>query len=592
MTYKSSKIILLVAPILVLTFIFVKCNRMMPVKKQTDSIENQKELQVSTVKKLIDKKMSEMTLREKIAQMVISSIVPDNLDEKSTEFTRVKKLCTEEKIGGFIFFKGNAGGYAWLSNKLQNFSETPLLISADFERGTGMRVTDGTLFPNNMAIGATDNPDLAYKMGLVIGSESRALGIGQDYCPVCDVNNNPDNPIINVRSFGEDPGLVTKMANAMIKGIQEKNVVATAKHFPGHGDSEIDSHKDLPVLNFSMDRLDKIELVPFKSVISSGVRSVMVAHLSFPELESNPKIPASLSANIVQGLLIDKLGFNGLIVTDALNMQGITKYFNTQQVAKMCVESGIDLILMPVGEKKTIDAIESAVKNNEITEERINRSVEKILAAKTWLGLFDNKTVNENDVPNKVNTTENNALSQQIADESITLVKDEKNIFPVTNKNAKILAFNLSDGKENINSDYFSKNLKASFPNTDVIDISSDITDESAAAYTEKAGGYDYVVIGIFAKVKYGTGKISLPLTQINLIKNLSGSNIKLAAISFGNPYLLKEFPSVPCYICSYGDADVSIKAVMKAISGEIHFKGKLPVSINEQYKFGTGIQK
>jgi len=290
--------------------------------------------------------------------------------------------------------------------------------------------------------------------------------------------------------------------------------------------------------------------------------------------------------------LIDKLGFNGLVVTDALNMQGITKYFNTQQVAKMCVEAGIDLILMPIGEKKTIDAIEASVKNNEITEERINRSVEKILAAKMQLGLFDNKTVNENDVPNKVNTQENNALSQEIADESITLVKDEMSIFPIKNKNEKILAINLSDGKENINSDYFSKNLKETFPNSDIVDISSDIPDETTAAYTENASSYDFILIGIFAKVKYGTGKISLPLSQINLIKALANSNTKLGTISFGNPYLLKEFPSVPCYLCAYGDADVSIKAVLKTISGEIHFKGKLPVSINEQYKFGTGIQK
>lgn len=592
MDSKNLKILFLVSSILLLAFLFVKCNKLIPLKKQPDPKSTNNELSASEYKILINKKMAEMTLREKIAQMVISSIVPENLDEKSSEFTRVNKLCTDEKIGGFIFFKGSSSDYASLSNKLQNLSGTPLLISADFERGTGMRVTDGTLFPNNMAIGATDNPDLAYKMGLIIGSESRALGVGQDYCPVCDVNNNPDNPIINVRSFGEDPELVSKMANAMIKGLQERNVISTSKHFPGHGDTEIDSHKDLPVLNFSMDRLDKIELVPFKSSINSGVRSVMVAHLSFPELESNPKIPASLSANIVQGLLIDKLGFNGLIVTDALNMQGITKYFNTQQVAKMCVEAGIDLILMPISEKKTIDAIENAVKNNEITEERINRSVEKILAAKMWLGLFDNKLVNENDIPKKINTSESNALSQKIADESITLVKDERNVFPLKNKNVKILAINMSDGKDNINSDYFSKTLKETFPNSDIIDVSSEITDENMSTYTEKTSSYDLIVLGIFAKVKYGTGKISLPLSQIDLIKSVAARNDKLVTISFGNPYLLKNFPSVPCYICAYGDADVSIKAVLKTISGEIHFKGKLPVSINDQYKFGTGLQK
>jgi len=539
-----------------------------------------------------EKKLSDMTLREKIGQMIISSTLGENYQEGSAEYRRLVKLCRDTKVGGFIFFKGTSSSYASLSNKLQGLSETPLLISADFERGTGMRVTDGTLFPNNMAVGAANNPDLAYKMGLSIAKESRALGVHQNYAPVCDVNNNPDNPIINVRSFGEDPGLVSRMSESVIKGLQDGNVIATAKHFPGHGDTKIDSHNDLPVLNFSMDRLNKIELVPFKNAIKNNVKSIMIAHLSFPELENKPNVPASLSENIVQDLLIDQLGFEDLVVTDALNMKGITKYFSTSEVAVMCVKAGIDLILMPIGEEESINAIESAVKNRIITEERINRSVQKILAAKEWLGLFDNRYVNESEVSQKVNTPESNALAQQIADESITLVKDERNTIPLKSKNGKTLLINLSDGNSNINADYFTEQMKAANANTDAVNYFSDMgTDELQNAITE-ANRYDVIIAAIYAKVRYGTGKISMLPSQIQLLNSLNSSNKKLIVISFGNPYLLKEFPEINNYICAYGDADVSVKAAIKAIYGDIRLTGKLPVSINERYSAGTGLYK
>lgn len=539
----------------------------------------------------VRQKLTTMTTRDKIAQMVISSTFGENYDESSGEYKRMSKLCKEDKIGGFIFFKGSSSGYANLSNKLQELSETPLLISADFERGTGMRVTDGTLFPNNMAIGATGNPSLAYKMGLVIARESRSLGVHQNYAPVCDVNNNPNNPIINVRSFGEDPKLVSRMSEMMIKGLQEGSVIATAKHFPGHGDTEIDSHKDLPVLNFSMDRLNQIELVPFKNAVEKNVMSVMIAHLSFPELEPIPNVPASLSESIVQGLLIDKLGFNGLIVTDALNMKGITKYFSPSQVAVMCVKAGIDLILMPMDETAAIDAIEKAVADGDITSERIDKSAEKILKAKSWLGLNENKYVNSADVYKNVNTLESNLLAQQIANESITLVKDDFNVIPLKKK-SKILVLNLSDGKDNGNSAAFSAGIKERFPDAEIIDITSEIADgELSIVAEENLKSFDYVVAAVYAKVRFGTGKISVLPSQARLLNSFPDKT-KLAVISFGNPYILKEFPDIPSYICAYGDADVSINAVFMAIMGEIRIKGKLPVSISAEYRIGAGLER
>ncbi len=539
------------------------------------------------------KKLSEMTLREKIAQMVIANCVPENFSEGSADFKKWKRLCTETKVGGFIFFKGSSTDYAALSNRLQGLSETPLLISSDFERGTRMRVTDGALFPTNMAIGAADNKELCYKMGLEIARETRLLGIHQNYSPVCDVNNNPNNPIINVRSFGEDPQLVSRMSEAMIKGLQDGKVIATAKHFPGHGDTDIDSHNDLPQLNFTMDRMNSVELVPFKNAIDNGVMSVMIAHLAFPELESTPNIPASLSPSIVQGLLIDKMGFGGLVVTDALNMKGITKYFSTSEVAVMCVNAGIDLILMPLDEVKTVDAIEAAVNSGKISEERINRSAEKILKAKQWLGLYEKREVQEADVYKNINTMEANELAQQIADESITLVKDDKNALPFKNNiEGKTAIVIISEGGDLDNTNYLRSLAPDYFKGCAFFTSTSSAMDSELKSSLSSLSGYDNIVVAIYAKVRYGTGKISISAANIDLVNKLKETGKDLAIISFGNPYLLKEFPAAPSYICAYGDSDYSIKAALKAITGQVKFKGKLPVTITENYKFGSGINK
>ncbi len=542
---------------------------------------------------MVRKKLESMSLREKIAQMIIASAIPENFTEGSSDFKKFKKLCEETKVGGFIFFKGSSTDYVKLSNKLQSFSDIPLLISSDFERGTKMRVNDGALFPTNMAIGAADNKELCYKMGIEVARETRLLGIHQNYAPVCDVNNNPNNPIINVRSFGEDPQLVSRMSEAMIKGLQDGKVIATAKHFPGHGDTDIDSHTDLPQLKFTMDRMNSIELVPFKNAIEHNVMSVMIAHLAFPELESAPNIPASLSPSIVQGLLIDKMGFGGLVVTDALNMKGITKYFSTSEVAVMCVKAGIDLILMPLDEVKTINAIESAVNSGQITEERINSSTEKILKAKEWLGLFENRYVQEADVYKTINTMEANELAQQIADESITLVKDDKNVLPLKERsNNKTAIIIISEGGEQDNTGYLKSIVSDYFKDNIVYTANSNSMDAELSGDLSSLSVYDNIIVAIYAKVRFGTGKISISAGNVELINRINGINKNLAIVSLGNPYLLKEFPSVSSYICAYGDSDFSIKAAIKAITGEVKFKGKLPISINENYKYGSGIIK
>lgn len=590
--YLKMKILAGIVLLAIITFTLITINKAEKIKSENSLNGNKIEWQ-QPQGEFVKKKLSEMTLREKIAQMIVANAVPENFNESSAEVKKLKKLCTDTKVGGFIFFKGSSSDYARLSNILQSNSDLPLLIGSDFERGTRMRVTDGALFPTNMAIGAADNKELCYKMGLEIARETRLLGIHQNYSPVCDVNNNPNNPIINVRSFGEDPQLVSRMSEAMIKGLQDGKVIATAKHFPGHGDTDIDSHNDLPQLNFTMDRMNSVELVPFKNAIDKGVMSVMIAHLAFPELESQPNIPASLSPAIVQDLLIDKMNFKGLVVTDALNMKGITKYFSTSEVAVMCVNAGIDLILMPIDEVKSIDAIESAVKSGQISEERINRSAEKILKVKEWLGLFQHKEVQEADVYKSVNTTGANDLAQQIADESITLVKDDNNILPFKNiTDGKTAFVIISEGGDLDNTGYLKTLAPDYFKESTFYTATSSAMDSELKGSLSSLSGYDNIVVAIYAKVRYGTGKISVSSANIDLVNRLKETGKNLAVISFGNPYLLKEFPTTPSYICAYGDSDFSIKAALKAITGAVKFKGRLPVTISEDHKFGTSIIK
>lgn len=539
----------------------------------------------------VESKLASMTLREKIAQMIITRSDGFTLDPNSAEYKRLTNLIVNEKIGGVIFFKGNSVQQTELTNTLQSFSGTPLLISADYERGTGMRLNDGSIFPSNMALGATRNPELAYKMGFQIAKECRTIGVHQNYAPVADINNNSLNPIINVRSYGEDPQLVSSMSEEFIRGLQDGNVIATAKHFPGHGDTDIDSHNDLPVLNFSKERLDNLELIPFKNAIQKGVKSVMIAHLSLPALEKESGVPASLSRNIVENLLIDELKFKGLIVTDALNMAGVVNHFSTEEVALRCVNAGIDLILMPQGETVTIDAIEYAVNNGTVSPDRIETSARKILNAKNWLKLDQYKDADVSSVPSVVNSSEAQAISQQIADESLTLVKNKGDILPFSNPSEKsCLIISLNNGNEKANSDYFLARFNDfnKFKSVSFYDLTGDITDSQEIINDSKE--YDIIVVPIYAKVKIKTGTVGLPQSQTDLINSLVSEGKKVAVISFGNPYLIQGFPEVDSYICAYADAETSINSSINSIYGTIKFKGRLPVSISNEYKFGDGI--
>lgn len=539
----------------------------------------------------VEETLRKMTLREKIAQMIISYSNGFKLDENSTEFNRLKDLIQKEKIGGIIFFQGNSKELVSLTNLFQSFSEVPLLMSADFERGTGMRLNDGSLFPHNMAIGATRRVDLVYKMGLLIAKECKSLGIHQNYAPVVDVNNNPNNPIINVRSYGEDPELVSELGLSFINGLQDGNVIATVKHFPGHGDTDIDSHKDLPVLDFDMKRLEQIELLPFKNSIDAGVKSVMVGHISLPEIDKKYQLPASLSPVLVDSILINKLSFNGLIVTDALNMAGITKNFTTKQVALLTVQAGIDLLLMPQGEAETINEIENLVLSGKISESRIDYSVKKILYAKKWLNLDTNKYVNPDNTDKYINSFEEQQLSQEIADASITLVKNNSKAIPIIRKDNIFTLISINNTQEKRTSDLFIELMKkdSNFILESVFEYFNEIKDIDSAL--DKIPVSNFCIIPVYSKVQIKKGTINLPNSQINFINKLIKRGSRVLVISFGNPYLLRDFPEIDSYICAYSDVPTSIIAVYKGLTGQIDFNGKLPITINDEFKYGYGLK-
>lgn len=540
----------------------------------------------------IDSLISILSLRERIAQMIVVSC--ESFYEEGKDFNDVSALIKNEHIGGVIFLRGRSDVEVKMVNKFQQVSPLPLLISQDFEYGTGMRLEDGSVFPGAMALGATQDENLAYSLGSEIAKESRALGVYHVYAPVLDVNNNPKNPIINVRSFGEDPILVSRLGIAFIKGLQDGGVIATAKHFPGHGDTEIDSHSSLPIINANRDRLEKVELLPFREAIKNGIKSIMVAHLAVPALD-NSYLPSSLSYNIITELLQKQMGFTGLIITDAMNMSAITNTYNTESSAVMAVMAGNDILLMIPEPIKAINAIENAVKNGTITEDRINHSVRKILQAKLSLGLFKDRLADEQNISQIINSQDAIRLSQKIAELSITLVKNSSGNIPLGRRmiaHEKSMIVSLNDGKATYNNQYFIDNFSSKteeyFGPTKTYNITGEVKNKKEII--EVSQNFTYVVVPIFSKVKIKADAIDIPDSQKELLKALISKGKQVLVISFGNPYLLNEFEEVDTYIATYSDCKATIDAVTKAMFGEIPFKGKLPITISEKYKLGYGI--
>jgi len=539
----------------------------------------------------VDSVMQSLSIREKIAQMIVPYSLTQFLSFDDRDFIELAHEVRDDKVGGIVTSLGNIYEQAILLNRLQKLASVPLLFSADYENGLGMRLESGIFFPNNMALGATRDSALVYQIGRTIANEARAVGVGQNYAPVSDVNDNPENPIVNVRSYGENAGLVKRLASAFVAGSQDGGVVATAKHFPGHGDTETDSHSGLPVVNYGYIRLDTLELIPFRGAIAAGVKSVMVAHIAFPKIDSQSNVPATLSANIITGLLRDTLGFKGLVVTDAMTMRGVTNEYSTADAAIRSVKAGADIILMPPETEAAIDAIAKAVARGEISRTRIDRSVRKILDIKSELGLNRNKFVNLDSIPKVVSTEEHKLLSEHAARRSITIVRNDGNILPLQYRQPqRILCLTVSDNGDQDLGDRFRQDFQRRYENVDCRQIDPTCNALDYSSVLSAADKCSLVVVPAYVRWRSGSGKIDFPEQIRDCLNRLVSTGKPVVMVSLGNPYLLREDPGVKAYICAYGGASVSVDAAVQAMFGEIKVTGKLPVTIPGAAMYGEGI--
>jgi len=541
----------------------------------------------------VEKQLKLMTLREKIAQMIMPYAMAVDTADDPENFERLINLVKNEEVGGILFLTGDIKNQIFITNKLQSISKLPLLIAADYERGVGTRLEDGVEFPTNMALGAVNKPKLAYLMGKVTALEGRTLGVEQNFAPLMDLNDNPDNPIINIRSYSSDNKIVSANGTAFIRGLQSEKMLSTAKHFPGHGATDVDSHSELPIINLSKAQLFRNDLIPFEEAIKVGVTSVMIGHLEVPALEKEKGLPATFSKSIVTDLLQDKFGFDGLVVTDALNMHAIQNNYTQKEAGILSVEAGNDILLFPADEKAMVNGLVEAVENDKIPEERIDKSVRKILAAKKWLQLKSKSVIDTNIVKHILNQPSHWRLANEIAEESITLVKNQQKIIPVNPKKyrstACILLTDADDKKDYPFENYFKENFKHSkfyelFANSKKRDYRKALRIARSA---------NLVLLPALVNVREQSGTIGINEKHRDFIKEVLKLKKRVVLMSLGNPYILRDFPKAKAYICSYGSPAVSQKAMMDAILGRNKIEGKLPVSIpNTKYKIGWGIEK
>lgn len=552
-----------------------------------------------------------LTLEEKIGQMIMPRAYGYFTNTESNEYQSMIRLVEEKKVGGFCFFQGDVYGTAITINKLQEQSKIPLLIAADFERGGPMRIRRMTPFPEAMGVGASRRADLAYKMGEIVAKESRAIGIHINFAPVADVNNNPLNPVINTRSYGESPELVAEIASAYMKGMQQNGLIATTKHFPGHGDTDTDSHYDLPILNVTRSRLDSIELYPFKKLIEQGLMAIMTAHIAIPRIDAKT-IPASLSKNITTKILKDELGFEGLVFTDALEMQGVTKLFNTADAAIAAVEAGADVLLLPPDETAAIDALIKAVKRGKISEERINESVKKILAYKQWLKLDEERFIDIKRISDVVSSPESWQTAKEIAKASIT-VPLNKSAIPLQNlRNSLVLIItDTEDYRIDVNrssnpnpneraGEYLLSQLRTRGSNFRTIRITPQTTSSELNAILSQSNNYKNIICALFVKMRSRKNPFGISQQLIDFLNSLTNSkprNQKVILISFGNPYTVGTITNPDAILLAYSDIELSAQAAVEVLFGEIKSSGSLPVSIPDftsssrkiLFSYGTG---
>jgi beta-N-acetylhexosaminidase len=580
-----------------------------------------------TAARWVEQTLKKLTLDEKIGQLLVTSFDASFSSVDSDTYEKLRHLVRDVKVGGVHVFgateplpalmlnatygngstsrKGDPYVAAATLNRLQREADVPLLTTADFEGGVGYILNGATRLPRAMAIGAAHDPDLAYRAGKVSAEEGRALGVVVDFYPIVDVNNNPRNPIINVRSFGEDVQLVSQMARAYIRGVQEGGMIATAKHFPGHGDTATDTHLGLAVIDHPRSHLDAIELPPFEAAIDAGVGAVMSSHIALPALDPGTiegsaqplPAPATLSRPILTGLLRGELKFDGLIYTDSMSMFAISHNVTADRAAALAVKAGADQVLHSPDDGAAFRGIRAAVATGDIPEAQITRSVERILAAKARMGLIEKRAVDLAAIDEKLGTREHQQVAADLAARAITLVKDERNQVPLAvPRSANLLYLSVVDyssgWREGAPSRAFLPELKKRWQNVTALEVSDRTTADEFDLIRTLGRRADAIVASVFVRIASYSGRMDLSAGQIALLEGLVGANKPYVAVLFGNPYTATFLQKLPIVLVTYEVFDGAEIAAVRALAGEAPIGGKLPISLPGMFPFGHGLER
>ena len=572
--------------------------------------------------KWADEQLKRMTLEQKAGQLISVGVNARFLNQQSEEFKELRRQVEQNHVGGIILFRGPVYESVHLVNRMQALARVPLLISADLESGSAMRFEDTTHLPWNMAVGATGDPAFARRHGELTAREARALGVQHVFAPVADVNNNAANPVINVRSYGEDPSEVARFVAAFVEGAQGAGVIATAKHFPGHGDTAVDSHRGLPVIDVARARLDSIELVPFRAAIKAGVGSVMTAHVGLPQLDptqvtplpresivrpsyaerevfvENAVLPGTLSPVITTKLLRGDLGFDGLVVTDALDMSGLTIYFKQDEAGVRAVLAGADMLLKPADPDAILRGLVEAVKGGRLTEKRIEESARRILAAKYDLGLVSDRYAALEHIDTAVAGPDALKLADEVAARAVTLVRDDAKLVQRADgvglrPGARVFNLAITNGEDRFwIANPFVSQLARLGTRAETVVLDSRSTEAEVAGAIERAQQADVVIASMYGRVRSGaTNSVGIPEQGARVLNALLEKKVPVVGVSFGNPYLLQGFKGLGTYVVAYGDMPSLQRAAARALLGRADFSGRLPISLPGLYPRGTGIQ-
>jgi beta-glucosidase-like glycosyl hydrolase/CubicO group peptidase (beta-lactamase class C family) len=548
----------------------------------------------------VDETLKKMTLREKLGQMLMVYYFGVFTSAESPDYKELLREVEENQVGGFIVgtVRGPLGiersqvyPTAVITNELQKRAKIPLILGADFESGTGMRLDEGTSFPSAMGIGATSDARLAYTVGQVVALEARAAGVRWIFAPDADVNNNPDNPIINIRSFGEDPHSVAEYVAQFVRGVEEHGALATAKHFPGHGNAGADSHLELPVVPGDRKALESTELVPFRAAIAADVSAIMSGHLAVRAFEPDPAVPATLSHNILTGLLRNEMGFRGLIVTDAMDMGGVTSLYPPGEAAVRAVEAGVDVLLMPPVPDAALAALENAVRSGRISTERINASVRRILEAKARLGLDANRLVDVASLNAEFGLPRYAMESQDIADRGVTLLRDSTKLLPLdSTQPLRVLLVALSADPDPYPGEIIGPEIRWRVDSLRVLRADTQFTSVSTLNLPPPES-YDLAIAALFVRVADRKGNVGLPDDQRAFVNQLLGTAKPTVVISFGSPYVIERFPEANTWLAEFGTNDVSQRAAVRALFGQTTVSGHIPVTVPGTVKRGEGLR-